>query len=197
MSLINRTSPRVCRNIGFRAAAACLIAVWTTWISTVDVSALCAPISLKWAIQSDASVDVVFRGRVTSVSSFRNALPGKLVIGEAATFQVQEVWKGEVGKALVIHHSLNGSLTYTPLPTPADAPPGFVPGMRGSISEQGPRFIIGREYVVVAKRLSATERVDLGFPLDPPDMFGVDPCSYHSPELAIDLNDVGPGREPR
>jgi TonB family protein len=115
------------------------------------------------------SVELVFSGTVTSVE---HAGPTETVILDA-----ERVWKGSVKQRTTI---------YRPIP------------MTSGNTEFPLIFERGKRYVVIAHRLSAAERKDLGV-ADSTDMFGTNMCGDGSRPFSIagqDLGRIGPGRQP-
>jgi hypothetical protein len=115
------------------------------------------------------SVALVFVGRPTSVEQAGST--------ETVVFEVDRVWKGDVKERTTI---------YRPIPS------------AGLSSESPVIFDRSHRYVVIAHRLNATERKDLGVD-DREETFGTNACGDGSRPLASsepELVRLGPGRGP-
>jgi TonB family protein len=112
---------------------------------------------------------MVFVGTVVSVADVDSAP------AQAVTFNVNRIWKGEVRERTVIYQML---------------PVGRTAERR--------LFQPGKAFLVVAHRLSAGERKDLGIELNE-DLFGTDACadgSYPVSILQYDAKSIAPGSAP-
>jgi hypothetical protein len=99
----------------------------------------CIGVPVEVHLASD-SVAAVFRGRILDLRLIEHpALPGRSGQGQIARFDVDRVWKGDVGAQVVLHFR------------PVD----------------GPRLVPDGEYVVFAHRLDAFGRYQFNLPVDP------------------------------
>jgi TonB family protein len=147
------------------------------WCSLIGICVFGAPrvvfaqcssanLRLDLALQQQ-SVALMFVGRPASVEHAGST--------ETVVFDVERVWKGDVKERTTIYR-----------PTP----------MTGQTPESAVRFDRGQRYVVVAHRLTTTERRDLRLE-DGGEAFGTDMCGDGSrPVSAVepDLGRLGPGR---
>lgn len=134
-------------------------------------------------VQAQESVALVFVGTARTVERVGPA--------EIVTFDTERAWKGPVTRQLTI---------YRPVPVPPPLPPP-PPGSGIGPAEFSPTiFRPGSRYVVIAHRLSAAERSELG--LGDQAIFGTNICGDGSRSFAIavamgpDLARLGPGRAP-
>ena len=108
--------------------------------------------------------DLVFRGVVTEAQRHESHI--------VMTFQVSRVWKGKMGRSIVLHQVL------------------------GMERATWPEDLIGREYVILASRLSEYERNVIGAKTI--EVFGIPQCMN---AISIDhaaeyLKKLGRGRAP-
>ena len=124
-------------------------------------------VGLNYLLSQD-SVDVVFSGTVASVQ--------RAGITETVTFDVDRVWKGSVDTRTAIYRRIPVAVRESE----------FHPTI----------FEDGHSYVVIAHRLSAAERTELGVA----NVLGTDMCGSGSRPLALaqeELRAIGSGHSPR
>ena len=127
-------------------------------------------------------VSAVFSGTVAEVQ----ALDAVLLV----TFDVDGIWKGDVGKRAFIYR-------------PVFRPPVPQPGTGGTVGGSAPwsSFEIGKRYVVLAHILSDQERAEFGVESAKPGSLAVNTCGSGSRPFEVfansELKEMGPGRKPR
>ena len=126
-------------------------------------------------------VSAVFSGTVAELQ----ALDAVLLV----TFDVDGIWKGDVGKRAVV---------YRPIYRPNVPKPGT--GGQVLVGSSRP-FEIGKRYVVVAHVLSDKERAEFEVESAKPGSLAVDVCGSGSRPYEVfaqssDLKEMGPGRKP-
>lgn len=124
-------------------------------------------LGLNYLLSQD-SVDVVFSGTVASVQ--------RAGVTETVTFDVDRVWKGSVNMRTAIYRR--------------------IPVANGASEFHPTIFENGHSYVVIAHRLSAAERTELGVA----NGLGTDMCGSGSRPLALaqeELRAFGSGDSPR
>jgi hypothetical protein len=135
-------------------------------------------------------VDVVLRGRVIQIHEVRRDPAVQRV-----TLLVDRVWKGNGRPTFEVY---NVPLDWTRR-TVTRTPGGSV---IGGTSGGGSRpFQLDESYIVVARRLTSRERVELGIAANQ-ERFGTSACrdasrTIQEAEINREFEHIGPGREPQ
>ena len=166
-----------------RAVALCLLAVAIHCVIPNHAWAQCGSgyVGVKLEMNRP-DISAVFSGTVAEVQ----ALDAVLLV----RFDVDRIWKGDVGKRTLVYR-------------PIYKAPAPKPGTRGTVAGGGSPtpFEIGKRFVVMAHLLSVQERAELGVESAKPGSLAVSVCADGSRPFEIfaqyDLKELGPGREPQ
>jgi len=164
-----------------RAVALCLFTLTIHGVMPDRAWAQCG--GGYWSVRSilaSRDVSAVFSGTVAGVQA--------LDAVQLVTFDVDGIWKGDVGKRAFVYR-------------PSYKPPPKGSPTAATLSSGGPRsFEIGQRYLVMANLLSDQEKAEFKVEAKPGSL-AVDSCGGGSRPFKVfannDLKEMGPGRKPQ